>query len=57
MAETGIETYNRQKVENIGSEQKSRRIKKEMKALKKRYSKIGDNQYFISHWGYTLEFQ
>ena len=56
MAKTGIETYNRQKVYNVGSEQKTREIKKEMKALKKRYPNIGKNEYFISRWGYTLEF-
>ena len=41
-----IETNNRRQVENVGSEQK----------LMKRYPNIGKNEYFISRWGYTLEF-
>jgi len=52
-----IETYNRRQVENVGSEQKSRKIKKEMKTLMERYPNIGNNEFFISCRGYTLEFR
>lgn len=53
---TGIGTLNRHKNENVGSELKSRRIKKDINTLKEKYSNIGDNEYFISNWGFTLEF-
>ena len=51
-----IETNNRRQVENVGSEQKSKKIQKELEKLMKRYPNIGKNEYFISRWGYTLEF-
>ena len=56
MAKTDIETYNRRQVENIGSERKSKKIQKELKKLMKKYPNIDKNEYFISRWGYTLEF-
>ena len=51
-----IETNNRRQVENVGSEQKSKKVKKGLEKLMKRYPNIGKNEYFISRWGYTLEF-
>ena len=51
-----IETYNRQQVQKFGSEVKSGKIKKEMKSLMERYRNIGNNEFFISCRGYTLEF-
>ena len=42
----------------MGVEQRpERKIKKEIENLKKKYSNIGKNEYFISRWGYTLEFK
>ena len=51
-----IETYNRLRIETVGAERKSKRIHKEMKKLTEKYPSIGNNEFFISRWGYTLEF-
>ena len=51
-----IETYNRLRIETVGAERKSKRIQKEMKKLTEKYPSIGNNEFFISRWGYTLEF-
>ena len=42
----------------MGVEQRpERKIKSEIEKLKKKYPKIGKNEYFISRWGYTLKFK
>ena len=43
-------------MESVGAERKKKEIKKEMKTLTEKYPNIGNNEFFISRWGYTLEF-
>ena len=43
-------------MESVGAERKSGKLKKEMKKLTEKYPNIGNNEFFISRWGYTLEF-
>ena len=42
----------------MGEEQRPDiKMKKEIEKLKTKYPNIGKNEYFISRWGYTLEFK